>query len=321
MNPELSRRMAVAVNKVNPSMEIRLRLHASVSVAPNFDALDEFAKKFLNDAESKSVSADLAKAISERFIAKYDPDQPRDEGGRWTSELGMQLSAALAQMKNSSMPVVLGKDYSQRALDVAQSMMAKVSLVEPKITEDMKRIAASLNAKMVGLDFRLKTTESLAVKLEKDAAIKGSFENAEAGIRDAVRYTMVADDQSYTDMVKGAVDQLTASGYSIDQMKNFYDATTSAGYKAVHLQMTSPDGQPMELQFHTPESFTVKEDVSHPLYKLVDSLVRNDPSSPLIPYASQKAAQAWASVKTPTGAQFIGKMDVSAVIRKGVMKW
>lgn len=57
---------------------------------------------------------------------------------------------------------------------------------------------------------------------------------------------------------------LQGSGYTITKNKVMWDDGNT--YKATNVQLTTPEGHPMELQFHTPESYELKIKIQHPLY-------------------------------------------------------
>jgi len=58
---------------------------------------------------------------------------------------------------------------------------------------------------------------------------------------------------------------LEDAGYTKVQVKNTFKP--GAVYKGVNTTFESPQGQKFELQFHTPESFDMKQNVTHGLYE------------------------------------------------------
>lgn len=69
--------------------------------------------------------------------------------------------------------------------------------------------------------------------------------------------------------------QLETQGYKVLKVKNTFKP--GAPYKGVNSQVMSPDGQVFELQFHTPQSFDVKQNVTHGLYERFRLLEDGDP--------------------------------------------
>jgi hypothetical protein len=165
---------------------------------------------------------------------------------------------------------------------------------EPAVTAVMSAVASAHGGKLVGLDFRVKTEDSLARKIAADATAEGvTPAQAAAAISDANRYTMELSADNYTHGAQSTLDDLAAQGYS-ERVKNFWP--DGDPYQGINAALTTPDGQNVELQFHTADSFAVKENVNHPLYEefrttqdnslrrgLWDKMVANARSIPVPP--------------------------------------
>jgi len=157
-------------------------------------------------------------------------------------------------------------DRSAAAVQAARALRERVSAVEPQVTRDMKRIAASVGGRMAGLEFRLKTTDSLARKIDADAVAEfdGDREAAAAKIGDALRYTMIVGDGDYTTSVPETMAELEQAGYTVGRVKNFWQ--TGDPYDGVTVKVEK-DGALIEFQMHTPTSFKVKETELHVDYE------------------------------------------------------
>lgn len=140
--------------------------------------------------------------------------------------------------------------------NAAKQLLAKAAAAEKSVTPDLQQAAAAQGMKMEGLEYRLKTEESLARKLGDTPPDQ---------IRDALRYTMVSDSQNMAANVSSTLGDLESKGYKVLKVKNTFK--DGASYKGVNTQILSPDGQPFELQFHTPESFNVKQNLTHGIYE------------------------------------------------------
>ena len=92
------------------------------------------------------------------------------------------------------------------------------------------------------------------------------------------------------------VDSLAESGY---QVMKFNNAWGGKYYQGVNVQLESPDGVPVELQLHTPQSFAIKQ-ASHGVYE-----IRRDPAStPEQVARAKRLSLAYnAQVRTPEGAE------------------
>ena len=144
---------------------------------------------------------------------------------------------------------------------------------------------------MVGLDYRLKTINSLERKIEQSPG---------RTINDALRYTMTFDTDSFTANVQKTMDTLKNKEYKLQAMTNTF--RDGAPYKGINSTYLSPDGELFELQFHTPESFDVKQNVNHILYEQQRILNR---SNPLYDQLQLQMIENSALVPNPIGVEVI----------------
>jgi hypothetical protein len=83
---------------------------------------------------------------------------------------------------------------------------------------------------------------------------------------------MIVDTDNYAKGVEGAVAEMERSGYEVVERSNkWVDGEPYAGY---HTLVRSDNGEVFELQFHTPESFDVKEGELHEIYERDRNLPR-----------------------------------------------
>lgn len=136
---------------------------------------------------------------------------------------------------------------------------------EPKITADISAIARATGGKLEGLDFRVKTPESFLRKTRTDMADGLPERDALAQTYDVVRYTNMIAADKFAANYENTMYKLGQSGYNISRVKNTI-ADKSAPYRGLNTVVTSPDGFHFELQFHTPESFALKQ-ANHALYE------------------------------------------------------
>jgi len=155
---------------------------------------------------------------------------------------------------------------SADAVRLAGEVRARAVEVEPGMTADMQRVAKAVNGRLEGLEYRVKSTDSLARKIDQDAEKEhgGDRKAAAAKVSDAVRYTMVVDDGNYTDSARAAVTELADAGYTVERVKNFW--APGDPYDGVNIK-ASKDGVVVEFQIHTPSSFKTKEKTLHPIYE------------------------------------------------------
>ena len=169
--------------------------------------------------------------------------------------------------RGGSLPKSAGTGPTPKS-SVADQHAAKIA-AEPKITEQMEKLAADSGGELYGLDNRMKELDSFTRKAKTDALEKGiTEEEAAAQINDAIRYTITYKDHTvYTDSVKKAEQDLLDAGYTRfdHKRKNFY-AQENAVYQGYNTVWTTPDGENFEVQFHTAKSLELKSR-GHNIYK------------------------------------------------------
>ncbi len=178
-----------------------------------------------------------------------------------------------ARKKVGADPAVIADEMGRRAAAEEQSATGAASRLldqarsaEPGITEALANLADDVNGELQGLEFRLKSLESLTRKIEADMLMEGATAaEAASAISDALRYTVVTDPRRYTQSTRKVLAELEAQGWSL-RVKNFWEDSTKP-YQGVNVAALDPNGQPVEVQFHTPQSFDVKNGAMHKLYE------------------------------------------------------
>lgn len=181
---------------------------------------------------------------------------------------------------------------------LAQSLIAEAQAAEPDITRDVRALEQN-GAYLTGLTHRIKEEDSLMQKILADA-VKDNVNLAQAaeGISDVLRYTLVISDEDYSRQVPEALQKLTESGY---QVEKFHNAWGGKFYQGINVQLLSPSGVKTELQFHTPNSYAIKQ-ASHGVYEIR----RNPESTPdEVADATVKSIAFNNQVKMPAGAKDI----------------
>ncbi|HGQ5613176.1 TPA: minor capsid protein [Streptococcus pneumoniae] len=160
------------------------------------------------------------------------------------------------------------KGYNQgtretKARFYSEQLLSKISKAEPKITSDMQRIAGE--NKLAGLEFRKKTAESLARKITTDSQAENiSLSKATSKINDALRYTTIFDPDTFAKEYLKMKQELIAEGYKVVKVKNTW--LIDGPYKGVNT-VVEKDGINFEMQYHTQESFDLKNGSLHELYE------------------------------------------------------
>lgn len=189
----------------------------------------------------------------------------------------------------------------------ARQIAIRADLVERQITHDLLELSSQTGARMDGLQYRLKTEESLARKLfsEYEANVGTNVQIINSKIGDAVRYTYVLPQNTYVDGMKTIVEALRAKGYKPydSKFKNYWNTDT---YRGINSNFISPDGQLFEVQFHTAGSLQVKMEKSHVIYEKLR--VTKDPK--LLEMYNQELRDVWTDVNVPNGILDITRAEM-----------
>lgn len=187
-----------------------------------------------------------------------------------TKEGQIYLKAEVIENKSNK----LVKTIEEEAELYADYKLKHINKIEPEITKFLKDVSNSENSELFGLDYRIKTKESLIRKIISDSKEKGiTAKETTNQINDILRYTMINDDESFTYKYFRIVEKMKEKGYNVIRVKNtFVDGVT---YKGINTLVKSKSGDIFELQFNTPESIKVKENELHKLYEKQRLLDRN----------------------------------------------
>ena len=116
------------------------------------------------------------------------------------------------------------------------------------------------------LFWRKKDLESTSRKIQTYARDRGiTFTEATNAISDSLRYTYIVDEADYIAAVRATMQRFAELGYKNGK----FDAAwfKRPDYRGLNINMISPQGVKMELQFHTAKSFEIKNGINHELYE------------------------------------------------------
>ena len=153
----------------------------------------------------------------------------------------------------------------EKPLKLAERLLDSYSALEPQITNELSLIANRYGGYLDGLDFKLKTKESLARKIVSDSELDGvSLSESAKSINDVLRYTTIFDENTFANDYARMKRDLISSGYRIKKVKNTW--LQDGPYKGVNT-ILSIHGINFEMQYHTQESFDLKNGKLHELYE------------------------------------------------------
>lgn len=132
---------------------------------------------------------------------------------------------------------------------------------EPAITADLMEVSKSTGVKMAGMEHRLKAKDSFMRKVGTESGHSldaQKIKDTISSTNDIIRYTYTDNPLSLTSSYKHVTASLQEKGYEVVNVKNFWQNKANP-YNGVNCTFKSPDGQKFEVQFHTPESYGVKD--------------------------------------------------------------
>lgn len=152
-----------------------------------------------------------------------------------------------------------------RSLDDAADALLNVARVEePGVTRDITSMALQTGGRFAGLEHRFKGKGSLLRKMRDEEKDHGTPAATAMAMSDALRFTLVFPPEHYTEDTKAVIEGLKRKGYGT-RVKNYW--LRGDAYNGVNVALTTPDGFPVELQFHTDQSLRTKEKIVHPMYE------------------------------------------------------
>jgi hypothetical protein len=223
--------------------------------------------------------ADHVRRWPERVAAAVD--RTRDPAGSWRGDGNQYL------------------DPQQHAQ--TRDVIADVGRSEKRITEHLKE-AERENAHsgwLEGLDHRLKGEERLKQKIAESLRIAPAKAPDEVirEIPDSIRYTLCFQPDNYTDGYQDVKERMQLNGYRMVYSKNHWNYDLE--YKGTNTRWVDGEGYLFEVQFHTPESYHAKQEVTHKSYERIRSRM-TDRSERQELEAFQREVCSWITVPSNT---------------------
>lgn len=201
---------------------------------------------------------------------------------------------------------VIDNDYRHRevaamAEDEVDNLIGVVEGTEAVVTPMLEDIAREYSGNLEGLNYRFKTRDSLLNKIQRKKQKLRRDIDPYNEITDALRYTVSLPAEEYTEGVNKILGKIQAQGWELKEIENSW--TPGDPYSGLHVVVNVPDGVNFELQFHTPDSYRTKDQITHQ-----DYVEYRDPNTPLERKQElyEQMAEAWGSVPVPEGVHDIG---------------
>lgn len=167
--------------------------------------------------------------------------------------------------------------------------------IEPKVTEVMKKLFPD---KLYGLDNRIKLVPSISRRIRKIyQRTEIDIKEAITQVEDPLRYTLVAETKEYIPFIKDAIDQLKKQGFTLIKIHNWW--ADNDAYEGLHVTFQTPTEVNFEIQFHTPETYKIKEEKLNQLFEKYE----DEKFLPRRKELYEEIVKLWKSVEVPENAQ------------------
>jgi len=157
----------------------------------------------------------------------------------------------------------------------------KAVLNEPDITVQVKKVAEATGMDAMGLEYRIKGKDSYLRKIRTNYKPDGN----EYEINDILRYTCGASVKELSAKTLESIDKYSTLGYNTIRIKNSW-LDKDNPYNGINTIIQAPNGQKFEMQYHTPESFELKNGKLHELYEK-QRLITDEESAEFIALRNQ----------------------------------
>ena len=159
-------------------------------------------------------------------------------------------------------------DVSPERRAKAAEAVAKIPPAELSVSDTVRNVERQTPSPgwLAGFDCRLKGHDRLMEKaLESlEAQPDATPEEVVKHIPDAIRYTFCFKKDDYSTGFWDVKNRFESAGYEMYYSRNSW---LDAEYKGINTRWVTPEGQRFEVQFHSPESFDAKHEVTHKAYE------------------------------------------------------
>ena len=211
----------------------------------------------------KNVKGKPEAEFNEKMIRNRSADRRQFE--RYKEILGEEAPKTLDSFQN--MKYTDEEEWkSVQALCRKTNAYNKIILKEPAITADLKQISKDTGIPMMGLEYRLKAKNSFLRKVgteSKHSLDPQRIKDTITSTNDVIRYTYQDNPLNLVNSFKNITGALQEKGYDLVRVKNFWHNKGNP-YNGINCTFRLPDPkgkgyQDFEVQFHTPESYGVKD--------------------------------------------------------------
>ncbi|WP_084801755.1 XopAD/skwp family type III secretion system effector [Bradyrhizobium sp. Ec3.3] len=244
-------------------------------------------------------------------LNRFDPDQAKSVLQRMPTMAAGVMHNAVQLLEQAGMltpppaPVErLGKTSRAQVAQAAGALFERAQQMEREITPMLKQVVSTFRADLAGLKHRQKSKGSLRAKLDSLMAARNkTLEEAVAAVNDALRYSVVLAPQDFTEGCRRILATLDQLGHARTALTNHFNKRNEA-FSAVSVTLRSPACAPWEIQFHTAETFELKERY-HDVYKRAQEMLLQGAPLALRRKVTHEAWLAVRNISIPPGCDEI----------------
>ncbi|WP_246048900.1 XopAD/skwp family type III secretion system effector [Brenneria rubrifaciens] len=240
----------------------------------------------------------------------FDPEQARNTLSQIPTMAAGVMEIAVETLQQagvlSPLPTPVTQMTAIRPQDIlqnARTLNLQAVKAEPAITSMLQNLLKNSpgeQARLAGLEHAVKSVGSLSDKLRYLMAYKSvSLQEAVAKVSDALRYSIVLPHDTFTRGCRHILAALDDAGHRLSQRINHFNQQGYA-FRAISTKLNSPDGIVWEIQFHTPQTFELKEKF-HDLYKKAQAVRYQSSNSDQERETLRPAREAFRAVPLPPG--------------------
>jgi hypothetical protein len=187
----------------------------------------------------------------------------------------------------------------ERQAETAEAI-SRIREAEPELSADAQAIEQENKngGWLEGFKNRLKGENRLEEKVAEKLGAEPRITAAAAlrEIADAIRYTYCFQPENYTRGYYDIKARFESCGHEMCYSRNYW---SDPEYKGVNSRWVTPEGQRFEVQFHTPDSFHAKHQVTHLAYERIRDPTTSRPELREL-HAFQREVSSW--IQVPDGA-------------------
>ncbi len=265
-------------------------------------------RTFRERLTSVPYSKETAYAMRE---ARFDPEQAKAALQRNPNMAAGVMSLSVQALQRwgllAAPPPPQARFANAPAPDVGQAirvLAGHARRMEAEITPMLQSIAHAAGAQLVGLGHRLKSPGSLKEKLKQLVAHRQlTLEDAVPLVNDALRYSITLPPGDFAGGCRRIQAALDEQGHARVKLVNHFTKQYEP-FSAINLTLRNPEGHLWEIQFHTPQTFELKEQF-HDRYKQSHRLRLQGAPAARLQELTRPARDAFRAVPLPLGCDDI----------------